>query len=358
MAYRSQAHERLLNLVIALVNTSASMTKQQIRSKVNGYAHAPTVEAFERMFERDKDALRELGVPVMTVDSGGHADDVGYRIDLDAYALRELDLTPAELGVLSLAAQFWADKNVRADISRALTKIRSAGVAEAAGDVVAGLAPRVRAVGEAYGPLLDAIGSRTAVTFTYRAASTGEVLSRVVEPWRIAARGGGWYLLGFDRERGAARAYRLSRVVGRVRAIGTAGAYALPDDVDVDALLGTRGGEPRTARLAVLAERAGALRARGTAVAPAAEPTVAEHTVAEPTVAGSESARDVVDVPFTSTTSLADEIAGYADAVLVLAPQDLRDAVVERLRLAAALGRTEAHDDDHAHDDDDRGSRG
>src|SRR5690606_36859074 len=93
---------------------------------------APSPDAFERMFERDKDTLRELGIPIVTVDAGGHADEVGYRIDQDAYALPAVDLTPAELGVLALAAQFWQDKTLRTDISRALTKLRAAGAGETA----------------------------------------------------------------------------------------------------------------------------------------------------------------------------------------------------------------------------------
>ncbi|WP_284294416.1 helix-turn-helix transcriptional regulator [Luteimicrobium album] len=119
--------ERLLNLVIALVNAPSSMSKQQVRASVAGYGDAPSPDAFERMFERDKDTLRELGIPVLTVDAGGHSDDVGYRVDLDAYTLAPVDLTSAELGVLSLAAQFWQDKTLRTDTARALTKLRAAG---------------------------------------------------------------------------------------------------------------------------------------------------------------------------------------------------------------------------------------
>src|SRR5450759_3426306 len=101
--------ERLLDLVIALVNTSNRMTKAQIRRSVAGYDAAPSVEAFERMFERDKDALRELGIPIETVTDAAHGDDVGYRVDLDAYALSPIELTPAQNGVLGLAARFWQD---------------------------------------------------------------------------------------------------------------------------------------------------------------------------------------------------------------------------------------------------------
>lgn len=317
---------RLLNLVIALVNTNASMTKQQIRVSVAGYGDAPSPDAFERMFERDKDTLRDLGIPIVTVDAGGHADEVGYRIDQDAYALPAVDLTPAELGVLALAAQFWQDKTLRTDISRALTKLRAAGAGETAMDVVAGLAPQVRPVGDAYATLMDAISARRAVSFTYRAASTGEVRARRAQPWRIAARRGGWYLVGFDLDRGAPRSYRLSRVEGRVRATGPRDAFEVPAHVDVDAALGTRdaGG---VARLAVVPERAGALRARGTVVGSVPDAR-----------AGDGAGRDVLEVAYDVRYALADEVVGYGDAVLVLGPPDLRAAVVRRLRDAAALG--------------------
>ncbi|PJI85557.1 helix-turn-helix transcriptional regulator [Luteimicrobium subarcticum] len=318
--------ERLLNLVIALVNTPTSMSKQQVRSGVSGYGDAPSADAFERMFERDKDTLRDLGVPVVTVDAGGHSDDVGYRIDLDAYTLEPLDLTPAELGVLALAAQFWQDKALRVDTARALTKIRAAGrgspgSGEAGTDAVAGLSPRVRAAGRAFVPLLDAIQGRRVVRFTYRAANTGEVREREVEPWRLAARRGGWYLIGRDRDRGAPRSYRLSRVEGTVRVTGTPGAFVPPEHVDVDAALSGRSGEVREARLAVVPERAGAVRAR--AVSPRGTDL--------------DGRRDLVVVPFTSRAALADELAGYGDVVVVLGPPDLRAAVVARLQEAAAL---------------------
>ncbi|WP_298457680.1 YafY family protein [uncultured Cellulomonas sp.] len=338
--------ERLLNLVIALVNTAGRMTKEQIRSSVAGYADATSDDAFERMFERDKDSLRELGIPVLTVAGGGHSDDIGYRIDQEAYALRPVDLTAGELGVLSLAVQFWQDKALRTDAARALTKLRAVGSEPAGTDLVAGLAPRVRPAGDAFGPLLDAVQARQAVTFTYRAANTGEVRERTLEPWRLLARGGGWYVVGRDTDRDAPRSFRLSRVQGRVRTVGEPGAYLIPADVDAAAVLSDRGTEStRVAVLALRPERASALRARAVA---GTEPSgtdpwgtdpwgTEEPDASDPRLAAVAADRDVVRVPFTHRSELADEIAGYADAVVVLAPADLRDAVLRRLRAAATL---------------------
>ncbi|GMA25996.1 hypothetical protein GCM10025864_37550 [Luteimicrobium album] len=164
--------------------------------------------------------------------------------------------------------------------------------------------------------------------FTYRAASTGEVREREVEPWRLAARRGGWYVLGRDRDRRAPRAFRLSRIEGNVRASGAAGSFEPPAEVDVDAFLSGRGGQERVALLAVVPERAGAVRAR--AVRP---DRASDDSPQDPVADG----RDVLHVPFTSLGGFASELAGYADAVVVLDPRDLREAVVARLRTAAGL---------------------
>ncbi|GAB4085559.1 YafY family protein [Myceligenerans cantabricum] len=282
------------------------------------------------MFERDKDTLRALGIPVSTVGLGGHTDEVGYRVDRDAYALGQIDLTPAELGVLSLAARFWADKALRTDMARALVKLRAAGAPGPAGDALAGLVPRVRAAGDAYGPLLEAVSERRVVTFRYRAASDGQVRVRKVQPWRIAARGGGWYLLCHDLERSSPRVFRLSRIEGRVRLSGPPGAFEVPPGLDTDRMLGkSRRDVPmRTALLAILPDRAAELRTRGKQVAGDGSAVLAAAGVAGP--------RDLVELPFRSVYGMGAHLAGYGAAVLVLDPPELRSEVVRRLSEAAA----------------------
>ncbi|WP_273654702.1 helix-turn-helix transcriptional regulator [Cellulomonas fimi] len=325
--------ERLLNLVIALVNTSGRMTKEQVRASVAGYQDAPSDDAFERMFERDKDTLRELGIPVLTVTDAGHGDDIGYRIDAEQYALAPLDLTAGELGVLAMAAQLWQDQSLRADTSRALTKLRAVGAAPQSTDLVAGLAPRVRSGGGAIGPLLDAVQARQVVRFVYRAANTGEVRERTVEPWKLLARRGGWLLVGRDRERDAPRSFRLSRVEGAVRVVGAPGAFEPPSAEELSAALHPWEERPeRVATLAVLPERAGAARARAVP-APEGAPDVR----ADPRTAAVLAHRDVVHVPFRSDWELAEELVGYGDAVVVLDPPSVRHAVLRLLRTAATL---------------------
>lgn len=329
--------ERLLNLVIALVNTSGRMTKEQIRTSVAGYRGAKAGDAFERMFERDKDLLRDLGVPIVTVDDSGYAEEIGYRIDTEAYALPPIELTPAEYAVLGMAAEVWQDRALQAETARALTKLRAASGRAIDGDAASLLAPRVREAGAAYGPVFEAVLHRRAVTFTYRAASTGAVGQRHVEPWRLAARGGGWYLIGLDRDREAVRAFRLSRIQGRVRASGPENAYTIPDEVDVDELLGTASRPDRTAILAVVPERAAALRARGRELGGA-------EADAHPLPAGC-AGRDLVEVEFAALHRFAAEITGYGDAIVVLEPEDLRADVLARLHAAAAVAAVDPDTD-------------
>lgn len=325
--------ERLLNLVIALVNTTGRMTKEQIRSSVAGYDRAPSTEAFERMFERDKETLRELGVPIVTVTGAAHGDEQGYRVDPDAYALPPMELSPAELGVLALAAEFWQDQSLRAEASRALTKLRVVGDRPAQLDAGLGLAPRIHPAGPALGPLLDATAARQVVTFTYRTASTGEVAARTVEPWRLIAAGGGWYLVGHDRDRGAPRVFRLSRIVGDIRTAGPAGAFTVPAGADPRSLLdAARDAETRIAWLAVAPERAAALRARA--------------RTGEPPAAPVPDGWDLIAVPYTRAGELADEVTAYTDAVVVIEPASLRGSVLRRLRDAVAMGERLGRDGD------------
>lgn len=312
MSERVDAAERMLDLVIALSHTRHRMTKAQIRSQVNGYDASGSVEAFERMFERDKDALRQLGIPLVTLTDAVHEDEVGYRIDTASYTLPPVTLSPAQMGVLSLAAEIWQDSTFAGSARRGLTKLRA--VSDGADEPPSTVSLRVRGPDPAMGELLDAIADRVPVRFTYRAAYNGVTAVRDVEPWRVYARDRGWYLLGLDTGRGEQRAFRTSRIIGRVQRTGEPGSVHIPERTP------TPPWEPhRTAvRLAVRPEGAATIRARGE-------------------TAGTTGDRDVVTLEISDVEGFAEEVAGYGDTVVVLDPPELRAAVLRRLRAVAAL---------------------
>ena len=154
--------ERLLNLVICLLATRRPLTAEQIRQAVPGYDR-DSDEAFQRMFERDKNELREIGIPIR----GGARPwegEPGYRIERQAYELPEITLEPDEAAVLGLAAQVWQRAALAGAASGALLKLRAAGVEtdEAVGPAVraAGGHPRPGlpgAVGGGAGPARGAV---------------------------------------------------------------------------------------------------------------------------------------------------------------------------------------------------------
>ena len=55
--------ERALNLLAFLLTASRPVTADEIRVPVAGYDQ-PNDEAFRRTFERDKELLRRLGIPL------------------------------------------------------------------------------------------------------------------------------------------------------------------------------------------------------------------------------------------------------------------------------------------------------
>ena len=99
--------ERLVNLVALLLESRTPLTFDQIRSKLSeGYGHQDASSA-KRMFERDKEELRELGIPLETGSNSGTDEEIGYRISRQAYELPEIRLEPDEAAVLGLAARVW-----------------------------------------------------------------------------------------------------------------------------------------------------------------------------------------------------------------------------------------------------------
>jgi proteasome accessory factor B len=312
--------ERLLQVVLCLTQGPRYVTKDQLREAVPDYAACPTTEAFERMFERDKNELRELGVPLETGPAGVVDEDPGYRIDRDAYALPDLHLTRDEMTAVALAARVWRERGPAAAAARALVKLQAEGVDVDAAALPA-IEPRLSGGESAFEPLTLAVGARRPVRFAYRGPRDSEPRERHLEPWGVASLRGRWYVVGFDRDRGAERVFRMSRIEGQVELDGSPGAYEVPDGVDVRARVGDFDAErPRsTARLRLAPGAGHGLRRRGTRLPD------------DP---------DVFEVSYVDTRALADEVAAYGAAVLVEDPPELRTAVVERLRgaLASAAG--------------------
>ena len=212
--------ERLLSLVVCLLSSQRYLTATQIRAAVPGYPDS--FDAFKRMFERDKEELRELGIPLDMGSQRAARRGVGYRIPRQEYVLPDIRLEPDEAAVLALAARVWRRAELAGAAAGALLKLRAAGV-EAEETSQPGIEPRL--TGEAaFGPLWEAVRDRRPVTFRYRAVGRSEPQQRQLEPWGVVNRHGRWYVAGHDQARDAVRVFRLSRIEGRVEFSGPRGS--------------------------------------------------------------------------------------------------------------------------------------
>lgn len=217
MVERIDRSERLLNLVVALLGTRRAISRATIREVVPGYSAAVTDSAFERMFERDKDELRGMGIPIETVtdDSG---DVLGYRIDQARFSYVDVRFTAAEFAVLGAAAQAWEQAALGPVARKALLKLRpmvDEELGELPGDVFN--SAHVTASESALLPLMKAVREGLVVEFSYVSSGSFEPQLRRVEPWGVVCRSGHWYLMGFDHNRSEQRTFRLSRFTGTCR---------------------------------------------------------------------------------------------------------------------------------------------
>ncbi|WP_161786603.1 helix-turn-helix transcriptional regulator [Demequina mangrovi] len=306
--------QRLLNLVIGLSSTRHRLTRDQIRDTIEGYEPLPygasdeerrkAEQSFERMFERDKKELRELGVPIETVEDPVHGDEIGYRIRPAEAAMPALDLTAAELAVVSIATDYWRGAVLGGDAQRTVMKLASS--AEHGPRVELPFAALPSVASEAFGTLVEAVADRQTVRFEYSSVSSGAG-TRTIDPWRVVLRAGIAYVIGFDRDREAPRTFRIQRIGGKVRTVGDTGAYAIPKDIPLGALAESE--DVSTARVAVRPESGHALRRRGTP-------------------AGVEDGWDLYDVAYAHGDSLVAEVLALAGGARIVEPKTLADAVV------------------------------
>src|SRR5829696_7099952 len=117
-----------MNLVIALLSTRSYITADRIRDTVYGYAEGASDEAFSRMFERDKNELRDLGIPLETGRISQTDPTEGYRISREAYALPAVELTADEAAAVAVATQLWESPELITATQGALLKLRAAGI--------------------------------------------------------------------------------------------------------------------------------------------------------------------------------------------------------------------------------------
>ena len=308
--------ERLVNLVVALIATDQGLTKDTILTSVAGYREqseaGASKDALEKMFERDKESLRGLGVPIETIGDWADPDDLRearYRIPSAEYELPEdIEFTPAELALLNLAGGVWSESSMSDDARSGLRKIRALG--DLVDEPIIGFSPRLTMHDPSFPVLQQAIEQSRVVTFPYLKPGEGSPRVRRVQPLALVEYEGRWHVFGIDRDAAADRTFLLSRVVGPVAVTRESFDPSLREGAGERAL---RGLEDVAASHSALLE-----------VNPGTEAALRLARRARPAEQG-------IRVPYVDVHILADELASYGPEVRVVEPADLRDLVIERL---------------------------
>jgi proteasome accessory factor B len=317
--HRMHPLERLINLVALLLESRHPVTFEEIRRVLPAYQQDDRGSA-KRQFERDKDLLRTVGIPVEMAPTDVWGVEEGYRIPKERYYLPEISFTPEEVAALFVAAHSPGED---AEAAQAFHKL--ALQAESGALSTLAEAPPTSGI-DSSGPHLaavaDSVARRRRLRFRYRSVQ-GRTGEREVDAWGLVFRRGAWYLVGKDRRRGEPRSFRLSRILSEVRDAGP--AESPPDGFLVGEHLaaGPWGfGEPEAmARVSF-------------------SPKIAWWATSG--VPGAKVARTRRDgwieteVPAARSDSFVSWILSFGPDAKVISPKSLREAVVARLKAVHA----------------------
>lgn len=298
-----------MSLLAALLQTDRHLTAAELQTRVEGYPEDKV--AFRRAFERDKDELRKLGIPLdISKTETAEASVDAYRVLDRDYYLHDLGLDPDETVALAMALRLIRLEGASAD--DALWKL--GGAVDSAAPAELGAI----AMGPAVMQVHEAIRSVVSVQFEYR----DEL--RLVEPWRLEFRRGHWYLSGYDTGRQGQRRFRLDRIEGALDVLADRPA-SMPRTPDADERQPWEFGDEavaHTALVAVDATHAGWVR---------------QQLGTDAVIEQREDGSVVVQLEVNHVANFRSFVLGLLDAAEVLSPPELRADVVRWLEQQEAM---------------------
>jgi proteasome accessory factor B len=297
--------ERLINLTLALLATKRYLKKSEILTNVQGYEGSQ--DAKERMFERDKDDLRSLGIEIEVGDLDVFfEDEPGYRIPQKSYELNVPDLTGRELALLSVASNFWNDSILAPNAQSGIRKLQSLGI-PASLDFEFRMKYRFENPSKLLELISKAILQKSRISFAYDSAS---LKTRHLEPYRIVFWNSYWYLIGMDIDRKAIRLFKLSRFQGSVEISKKKNEFNIPTDFDVSQHLPKEDVEIiRTAVVEIRKDSGALFRRRGKQIAEGVE-------------------FDTYEIDYENERAFLREILWHGENIRLVEPQALKEQLL------------------------------
>ena len=309
----SRKSERLVNLVIALLATKRNLTKSEIFRIIEGYEGAQ--ESMERMFERDKDELRSLGIEIEVTGLDPLFDDeVGYTIRPENFEMDVNAYSSTEISFMSLAAQLWKDAALGEISRKTLRKLSTSNTALDI-SVLPNFAPLIRRAPSFLAEILTSITERRLIEFSYIDTELN-IQVRKVNVYSYFSVKGFWYFSGLDIEKDAIRTFRCDRIHGEIEVSKKALTFEIPLDFNADIFFKEEG-LIQTASLKVRKGRGSQLRNLASGITPGDD-------------------EDIIEIDYVSDSEIMDLILWHLDDVEVLAPQELRSSVVHSLQNLAS----------------------
>lgn len=300
----SRVIERILNLLAFLLTVGRPVSAEEIRYTVAGYDQ-PEDEAFRRMFERDKELLRQLGIALELQPTDVWAVDFGYVVPEDGYQLPDPGLNDEERAALWLAAQV-VQLGGQPSGPEALFKLGGAPGTLAGDPLAANLGDESGVLGELFGAVVE----HRRVEFDYRDKP------RILLPYGLVHRRGHWYLVGRADEE--IRAFRVDRM-GRPAIGEEADAFTRPKGFRVDQSIPDApweaGSDDITAQVVFSSEVAWWAQRQLSANA-----EVTEH----------EDGSLQVELPVANPDAFIGWVLGFVDEAEVIGPPELREKVLAR----------------------------
>jgi proteasome accessory factor B len=303
----AQKTERLINLTLALLATKRYLTKSEIFKTVAGYSGSP--ETMERMFERDKDELRSLGIAIEVKGIDPlFEDEQGYLIRSETFQLSENEFSKEELLYLTMAANLWHDSALGSDSKAALLKIQSlSGPIES--DAVNTPAVRDSESAALLSSVFEAVDTEQLIKFGYKGKE------RTAQPFGLYTRDGFWYLVA--REEDEIKSFKLLRIEGKIVKEGKAGSFKKPPEFDlIKFLSNSRSEQEMQAQVLVRKEQVYVLRSK--------------YSTKE-----INEEWDLMLIPYIYEQEIIETILWYGTNIIVDSPASLRSEVISRLKVIA-----------------------
>lgn len=300
----SQKTERLINLTLALLASKRYLSKAEILRNIPGYEGSP--ETKERMFERDKDDLRSLGIQIDVNNFDPlFEDEQGYLIKSESFQFAENEFTKEELLLLTMAANLWHDSAVEMDSQNALLKIQSlSGPVE--NDMTTTPTLRITEDWQLLVSIFTAVQNKQILEFSYRGKK------RQVNPYGLYSSNGFWYLIAFEIN--VIKSFKLVRIEGEVDLIGEKDAFEKPDNFNVGNFLKEESNSVSlVSKLQVRKGAALSLRNKFT-------------------VKDLDSEWDLMDIPYTNEQELLEMVLWHGTDLKLIEPAALRQLLVANLK--------------------------